>query len=83
MTNQTNGWMGGWAGGGMCLLAVICLMVVLLVVVVGNLRCGAPHYDAWWGYTPYPGASLGRSLLQQDQCKNTFAVMLAANRDEK
>ena len=48
-----------------------------------NLRCGAPHYDAWWGYTPYPGASLGRSLVRQDQCKDTFAVTLAADRDEE
>jgi hypothetical protein len=48
-----------------------------------NLRWGVPYYDAWWGYTPYPGASLGRSLVRQDQCKNTLAATLAADRDEK
>jgi hypothetical protein len=36
--NHTDGWMGGWAGGGMWLLAVIGLVVVvLLVVVIGKL----------------------------------------------
>jgi anti-sigma-K factor RskA len=38
MMNQTNGWMGGWAGGGMWLWVVIGLaVVVLLVVVIGKL----------------------------------------------
>ena len=34
MMNQTNGWMGGWAGGGMWLWTVIGLVVVVLLVVV-------------------------------------------------
>ena len=38
MMNQTNGWMGGWAGGGMWLLAVIGMaVVILLVIVIGKL----------------------------------------------
>jgi uncharacterized membrane protein len=38
MMNQTNGWMGGWAGGGMWLLAVIGVaVVILLVIVIGKL----------------------------------------------
>ncbi|HUZ08360.1 MAG TPA: hypothetical protein VMV89_12860 [Candidatus Paceibacterota bacterium] len=38
MMNETNGWMGGWAGGGMWIWAVIGLaVVVLLVVVIGKL----------------------------------------------
>jgi anti-sigma-K factor RskA len=38
MMNHTNGWMGGWAGGGMWLWAVIGVaVVVLLVVVIGKL----------------------------------------------
>jgi len=38
MMNHTNGWMGGWAGGGMWLWAVIGVaVVVLLVVAIGKL----------------------------------------------
>jgi len=38
MMNHTNEWMGGWAGGGMWLWAVIGVaVVVLLVVVIGKL----------------------------------------------
>jgi uncharacterized membrane protein len=38
MMNQTDGWMGGWAGGGMWLWTVIGVaVVVLLVVVIGKL----------------------------------------------
>jgi uncharacterized membrane protein len=32
--NQTNGWMGGWAGGGMWIWTVIGVVVVVLLVVV-------------------------------------------------
>ena len=36
--NQTNGWMGGWSGGGMWIWAVIGVAVVgLLVVVISKL----------------------------------------------
>jgi anti-sigma-K factor RskA len=36
--NHTDGWMGGWAGGGMWIWAVIGVaVVVLLVVVIGKL----------------------------------------------
>ena len=34
MMNQTNGWMGGWAGGGMWLWTVIGVVVVVLLVVI-------------------------------------------------
>jgi hypothetical protein len=34
MMNQTNGWMGGWAGGGMWIWTVIGVVVVVLLVVV-------------------------------------------------
>ena len=34
MMNQTAGWMGGWAGGGMWVWTVIGLLVVVLLVVV-------------------------------------------------
>jgi predicted metalloprotease len=38
MMNQTNGWMGGWSGGGMWIRAVIGVaVVVLLVVVIGKM----------------------------------------------
>ena len=38
MMNQTNGWMGGWAGGGMWIWTVIGVaVVVLLVVAIGKL----------------------------------------------
>jgi len=36
MMNQTNGWMGGWAGGGMWIWTVIGVAVVVLLVVVIN-----------------------------------------------
>jgi len=36
--NQTNGWMGGWAGGGIWIWTVIgAAVVVLLVIVIGKL----------------------------------------------
>jgi hypothetical protein len=34
MMNQTNGWMSGWAGGGMLIWTVIGVAVVVLLVVV-------------------------------------------------
>lgn len=34
MMNQTSGWMGGWAGGGMWVWTVIGVVVVVLLVVV-------------------------------------------------
>ena len=34
MMNHTNGWMGGWAGGGMWIWAVICVSVVVPLAVV-------------------------------------------------
>ena len=38
MMDQTDGWMGGWSGGGMWLWAVIGVaVVVLLVVVIGKM----------------------------------------------
>ena len=37
MMNQTNGWMGGWAGGGMWVWTVIGVLVVLLVVAINKL----------------------------------------------
>ena len=38
MMNQTNGWMGGWAGGGMWIWTVIGVaVVVLLVIAIGKL----------------------------------------------
>ena len=38
MMNHTDGWMGGWAGGGMWIWAVIGVaVVVLLVVVIGKM----------------------------------------------
>jgi hypothetical protein len=38
MMNHTDGWMGGWAGGGMWIWTVIgVLVVVLLVVVIAKL----------------------------------------------
>jgi len=38
MMNQTNGWMGGWAGGGMWLWTLIGVTVVALLVLVINKR---------------------------------------------
>jgi hypothetical protein len=36
--HHTNGWMSGWAGGGMWIWTVIgVLVVVLLIVVIGKL----------------------------------------------
>ena len=38
MMNQTGGWMGGWAGGGMWVWTVVgILAVVLLVVVISKM----------------------------------------------
>jgi hypothetical protein len=38
MMNQTDGWMSGWAGGGMWLWTVIgALVVILLVVAITKL----------------------------------------------
>ena len=38
MMNQTDGWMGGWAGGGMWVWTVVgILVIVLLVVVISRL----------------------------------------------
>ena len=34
MMNQTDGWMNGWAGGGMWIWTVIGVLVVILLVVV-------------------------------------------------
>jgi anti-sigma-K factor RskA len=36
MMNQTNGWRGGWAGGGMWLWTLIGVAVVALLVLVIN-----------------------------------------------
>jgi len=36
MMNHADGWMGGWAGGGMWLWTVIGVLVVVLLVVVIN-----------------------------------------------
>ena len=33
MMNQTDGWMSGWAGGGMWIWTVIGVLVVVLLVV--------------------------------------------------
>lgn len=36
--NHTEGWMGGWSGGGMWLWTVLGLVIVaLLVVMIGKL----------------------------------------------
>ena len=38
MMNHTDGWMGGWSGGGMWVWTVVgVLVVVLLVVVISKL----------------------------------------------
>jgi hypothetical protein len=37
MMNQTNGWMGGWGGGGMWIWPVIGVVVLLLVVVIAKV----------------------------------------------
>jgi uncharacterized membrane protein len=34
MMNQTDGWMGGWTGGGMWLWPVIGFVVVVLLVII-------------------------------------------------
>lgn len=34
MMNQTDGWMNGWAGGGMWIWGVVGVLVVILLVVV-------------------------------------------------
>ncbi len=36
--DHTVGWMGGWAGGGMWLWAVIGVLAVILLVVLFNRR---------------------------------------------
>jgi bacteriorhodopsin len=38
MMNQTNGWMGSWAGGGMWLWTVIGVAVIALLVMVISRR---------------------------------------------
>jgi anti-sigma-K factor RskA len=38
MMNQTNWWMGGWAGGGIWLWTLIGVAVVALLVLVINKR---------------------------------------------
>ena len=38
MMNQTNGWMGGWTGGGMWIWPVLGIAVVVLLVVVINKK---------------------------------------------
>ncbi len=38
MMNNTDGWMGGWGGGGIWIMAVIGIaVVVLLIVVIGKM----------------------------------------------
>ena len=38
MMNQTDGWMNGWAGGGMWIWTVVgILAVVLLVILISKL----------------------------------------------
>ena len=37
MMNQTGGWMGGWAGGGMWVWTVIGALVIILLVVAINI----------------------------------------------
>ena len=34
MMNHTDGWMGGWSGGGMWIVGAIGIAVVVLLVVV-------------------------------------------------
>ena len=34
--NQTSGWMGGWAGGGMWVWTVIGVLVIVLLVAAIN-----------------------------------------------
>ena len=34
MMNHTDGWMGGWSGGGMWVWTVVAVLVVVLLVVV-------------------------------------------------
>ncbi len=36
MMNQTDGWMGGWAGGGRWVWTVVGILAVVLLVVVIN-----------------------------------------------
>ena len=38
MMNHEDGWMGGWAGGGMWIWVVIAVVVVGLLLVVANKR---------------------------------------------
>lgn len=37
MMNDTGGWMGGWAGGGMWTWTIGALVVVLLVVAISRM----------------------------------------------
>jgi hypothetical protein len=38
MMNHADGWMGGWAGGGMWIWTVLgTLVIILLVVVISKL----------------------------------------------
>ncbi len=37
MMNNTDGWMGGWTGGGMWIWTVVVVPVVLLVVAINKL----------------------------------------------
>lgn len=34
MMDQASGWMGGWSGGGISLLAVLGIVVVVLLIVM-------------------------------------------------
>ena len=36
MMNHTNGWMGGWTGGGMWIWTVFAIALIALLVVVIN-----------------------------------------------
>ncbi len=38
LMHHTDGWMGGWAGGGMWLWTVIAIGIVVLLVVIINKR---------------------------------------------
>jgi hypothetical protein len=38
MMNHADGWMGGWAGGGMLLWAVLAVLVVVVVLIKSLIR---------------------------------------------
>jgi hypothetical protein len=38
MMNHADGWMGGWAGGGMLLWAVLAFLVVVVVLIKSLTR---------------------------------------------